>query len=302
MIVDAHGHYNTQEAFIQHASKWVKYEWEKRRYDGMVQAWKRFEEATTVESWIESLNRYGVDKVLLQTAPWGSSDAVAKFIKESPEERFVGLANIDFMAPYISDSVKELERCVKELGLKGVGELYPHIGPWDPGDEKIFPIYAKAEELGVPIMIHLCTEGGPVFNDQRYSDPYLIDPVLRAFPDLNMIICHMAGDRVGALFTLMHARPNLHAEMNGVSTPWYGLFDSVVTPQHIMKKFLERGFGTRLLWSTDVQAPYNSDFEKNKVRGHIKDNHVVKLLEEIGASEEDKTNILGNNAARLFKL
>jgi len=301
MIVDAHGHYNTQEAFIENASKWVKYEWEKRQYDGMVQHWKRFEEATTAESWIESLDRYGVDKILLQTAPWGSSDAVAAFMEEAPD-RFVGLANIDFLGPYVSDSVRELERCVKDLGLKGVGELYPQIGPWDPGDEKFFPIYAKAEELGVPIMIHLGTEGNPSFNDERYSDPYLIDPVLRAFPDLDLVACHLAGDLVGALFTLMHARPNLHAEMSIVSTPLFGLFDSVIGPDVILQKFLERGFGTRLLWSTDVQAPYNSEFEKNKVKGHIADNNIVKRLERINASEEDKANILGNNAARLFKL
>jgi predicted TIM-barrel fold metal-dependent hydrolase len=90
--------------------------------------------------------------------------------------------------------------------------------------------------------------------------------------------------------------------MNGVSTPWYGLFDAVITPKIIMQKFFERGFANWLLWNTDVQALYNSDFEKNKMRGHIKDNHVLKLLEELEVSEEDKANIHGNNAARLFKL
>ena len=305
MIVDCHGHFNTQKDFIRNAKKYLTDEWARRIYGFMVRAPNKAEEATTVEAWIESLDRYGVDKVLLQTAPFGGSDAVAEFQKKAPD-RFVGLANIDFVDPEGSNSVREVERCARELGLKGIGELYPQMGPWDPGDKRFFPIYEKAEELGLPIMIHGGIEPfAAPFNHEKYGDPYMLDPALRAFPDLPFIVCHMAGDLVHRLFTLMMCRQNLYAEISSftthIPTPHAGMFG--VTPSQVMQNFLAKGFADRLLWATDVQAPYFSEVQKNTVQGEtIKDNYVVKILNELNVSEEDKAKILGENAKKVFKL
>jgi len=43
---------------------------------------------------------------------------VAEFVRKAPD-RFVGLANIDFMDPEGSGSVAEVELVVNDLGLKG---------------------------------------------------------------------------------------------------------------------------------------------------------------------------------------
>ena len=72
MIVDCQGNCHTRRAFIQNANKYFKYEWQKRRHRGTLQAFEQFEEAASVVSWIESLDRYGVDKILLHTAPFAS--------------------------------------------------------------------------------------------------------------------------------------------------------------------------------------------------------------------------------------
>jgi len=310
MIVDCHGHYNTREDYAKNAERHVKYDFERPGFENTVKAFEAFEDSTTVDLWIQSLDRYGVDKIVLQTAPYGGNDAVAEFVEGAPD-RFVPLANIDFFDPEGSNSVQELERCVKELGLKGIGELYPQIGPWDPGDEKVFPIYEKAQELGVPIMIHGGTEFGGAWNDQRYSDPYMLDPALRAFPQLIFIVCHMAQDFVDKLFNLMRARRNVYGEISGfsgegdvlVTSFWqaYTLLD--VTPQHLMKKFLSAGLGDRLLWANDTQVPYDSPLiERGKAIGTVNDHHVVRILDELEVSEEVKADILGGNAARVFKL
>ena len=304
MIVDAHGHFNTKKDFIRNAKKFATDELAKRVYDRIVQSPNRAEEATTAEAWVESLDRYGVDKIFLQVAPFGGNDAVAEFIKKGPD-RFVGIANIDMIDPEGSNSVQEVER-VKELGLKGIGELYPPIGPWDPGDEKYYPIYEKAQELEIPIMMHLCSEGYPApFVNLSYNDPYMLDPALRAFPDLPFVICHMGGDFVHHLFVLMNARRNVYAEISsntwgGMPTPYMGFFD--ISSKRILEKFLARGFAERLLWGTDVQGPYFSDIVPSGLKGTIRDNIIVKQLEELNVSEEDKAKILGGNAERVFKL
>jgi len=307
MIIDCHGHFNTQDDFVRIAEKYATDKWGKR----VLKAIKAgpnpsaAEEATTEEAWIESLDRYGVDKVVLQVAPFGNNDKVAKFISEATHsDRFIGVANIDFMDPEGSNSAQELERCVKELGLKGVGELYPNIGPWDPSDDKCFPVYEKAQEFGVPIMMHFGLELFPaLFNHQMYNDPYLLDRALRAFPDLNFIVCHMAGDRCGDLYALMHCRRNLHAEISSFTThiPTPITAFGTISPQTVLKEFLKY-HSDRLLWATDVQGPYFTDVAVKSVQGEtIADNYVVKMLDELGATEEQKAKILGGNAAKLFK-
>ncbi len=303
MIVDAHAHYNTREDFIRNAETYSRYDSDRRIYPTLVPEFLSYEKATSLEGWIASLDRYGVDKVLLFAAPYGGNDSLAAFVRQQPD-RFVGLANIDFVDPEGSHSVEELDRCVNKLGLKGIGELHPQLGPWDPGDERCFPVYEKAQALKIPIMVHGGSEPSPFLSDQRYGSPHMLDPALRSFPDLPFIVCHMAGDLVGQLLVLMRGRMNLYAEVSsltwGVPTPFLGLTD--VTPKSVLQKFIGRGYADRLLWGTDVQAPYNAYMEKEKAEGTIRDNAVVKLLDELNVSEEDRANILGGNTERLFGL
>ena len=308
MIVDCHGHFIQKESFLRIGKKYATDELAKRAYERISQSPDEVELATTHETWVESLDQYGVDKVLLQTAPFGSSDGVAEFINNGPSsDRFVGIANIDMMDPEGSKSVQEVER-VKELGLKGIGELYPSIGPWDPADEKLYPVYEKAQELELPIMLHLSYESYPAsFVHLRYDDPYLLDPVLRNFPDLPFIICHMGIDKVHHLYILMKARKNVYAEISSnsvhVPTPYSGFFN--ITPQQVMEKFINQGFADRLMWGTDVRGPYFLKEQQNlkpRCGKTIEENNVVKILDEINVSEEDKAKILGENAKRLFKL
>ncbi len=104
---------------------------------------------------------------------------------------------------------------------------------------------------------------------------------------------------------LMHCRRNIYAEISSftahIPTPITAF--GTVTPQMVMQRFLQSGYADRLLWATDVQGPYFTEVAIKSVQGEtIKDNYVVKVLEEIDASEEDKAKILGGNAERVFKL
>ena len=65
--------------------------------------------------------------------------------------RFYGYAQLPF--DKVDEAVKELERCIKELGFVGVlvnGTFQGHF--FD--EERFFPILKKCEELDVPIYLH----------------------------------------------------------------------------------------------------------------------------------------------------
>lgn len=53
--------------------------------------------------------------------------------------RFVGLGTLPMQAPELA--VKEMERCVKELGFPGV-QIGSHVNAWDLNAQELFPVYA----------------------------------------------------------------------------------------------------------------------------------------------------------------
>jgi len=78
-------------------------------------------------------------------------------------------------------------------GARGI-KLHPAAQRFYPNDERLAPVYARATELGWPVIFHSGAFAlGPAATDQatlRY-----FPPLLRAFPDLTVVLGHMGfGD------------------------------------------------------------------------------------------------------------
>ena len=102
----------------------------------------------------------------------------------------------------------ELERAVLELGLSGV-KLYPMYQHWAPNDPELgFPIFAKAQELGIPVMVH---QAGSTRIDARMElgRPALLDDVGREFRDLRLTIAHVGLPWVDEALFLLSQAPEL---------------------------------------------------------------------------------------------
>ncbi len=89
-----------------------------------------------------------------------ANDELAAAISKHPERLrgFAALSPKDTEA-----AVKELERSVKELGLRG-WKTHSNYGDSYIDDKRYWPILAKAEELGVPIYLH---PAGPMIKELR---------------------------------------------------------------------------------------------------------------------------------------
>ena len=93
--------------------------------------------------------------------------------------------------PSLSDPISEAERIV-ELGLHGV-KFQPNAQGFYPDDERIFPVYEKLVELGLPVSFHC---GDELFDtDPIYASPTRIRAVLESFPDLIVQLAHLGGFR-----------------------------------------------------------------------------------------------------------
>lgn len=79
-----------------------------------------------------------------------TNDETYRITQQYPK-RFAGFAGLSCLDP--EAAAKELERAVKELGLKGA-MIYSHIQGQYLDDQKFWPIFEFAERLGVPIYLH----------------------------------------------------------------------------------------------------------------------------------------------------
>ncbi|MBI2955285.1 MAG: amidohydrolase [Chloroflexi bacterium] len=191
---------------------------------------------------------------------------------------------IDFFIPFasinphlVAEPVKELERCVLDLGFKGLKLLPPYQGFY-PNERTVYSLYAKAEELGIPVMFHT---GSSVFAGSRlkFGDPLFIDDVAVDFPDLVIVMSHSGrGFWYDAAFFLAGHHENVYMEVAGLP------------PQSLPKYFpdLEQNADKIIFGSDWPSIP------------HIKKN--IETIRKLPISESAKQKILGDNAARILGL
>lgn len=96
------------------------------------------------------------------------NDELARLVNRYPD-RFAAFARIPWADP--AAAVTELERAVRELGLVGT-KVDSHVNGEYLDDIKYWPIFGKAEELGVPVYLH------PREPSPDMIKPYLVYPGL----------------------------------------------------------------------------------------------------------------------------
>jgi predicted TIM-barrel fold metal-dependent hydrolase len=170
----------------------------------------------TVESYRDGLGPAARSVVFgLQAGAAGidvPNDEIAEFV------RAVGGQTVGFMSvdPVRHDAVDEIERCVADLGLRGIklGPIYQGTSPLNPLTTRVF---ARAERLGLPIMIH---QGAIFPNAGRLADanPLMIDDVAIAFPDLRIVIAHMGHPWVHETAVVMRRHPNVFADTSAIAS------------------------------------------------------------------------------------
>ena len=240
---------------------------------------KFLEQYGSAESYLRVLDDAGADYgvILAELAPItsaiASNETVEALCKGQP--RLIPFASLK---PYlIENPARELERLVRERGFRGL-KLYPTYSYFYPNDPKLYPVYAKAQELGIPVKWHTGTSVFPA-SRLKYGDPVYIDDVAVDFPDLVAIITH-SGRPIWyeTAYTLARLRPNVYMEIAGLP------------PKKLLTYFpdLERVSDKVLFGSDWPSVP--------TLKGNI------DTIRALPLSDRARAQILGGNAARLLKI
>ena len=153
-----------------------------------------------------------------------TNDEVARLIKKFPDVFIGGWAMID---PWKGKAaIKELERCVKELGLMGL-KFQQALQAFFPNDHRFYPLYEKCIELKIPVSFHTGTTGagagmpGGGGIRLKYTRPIYIDDVAADFPELTIIMIHPAWPWYEEQIAVLLHKGNVYADLSGWAPKYF---------------------------------------------------------------------------------
>jgi predicted TIM-barrel fold metal-dependent hydrolase len=139
----------------------------------------------------------------------------ARFARSCPE-KLIGFMSVH---PDEGDALEEIERCVHDLGLRGI-KLGPNYQGFDPLGVNAFRVYAKAEQLQLPILFHQGTSPmrtAPL----RYAHPLVMDEIATAFPELRVVMAHLGHPWHADTVTVIRKHPHVYADVSAqFFRPW----------------------------------------------------------------------------------
>ncbi len=202
-----------------------------------------------------------------------SNEAVARFCEG--QARLIPFCSVN---PYlVANPGAELARLVREFGFRGV-KLYPTYQMFYPSAAMLYPLYARAEELGLPVMVHT---GSSVFRGARlkYGDPLYLDDVAVDFPELSVLLVHGGrGFWYDRAFFLTRLHANVYLEISGLP------------PRRLLEYFPE-------LEKVADKVIFGSDWPGiPDIRGNLEE------IRRLPLKPATVAGILGDNAARLLGL
>ncbi len=173
--------------------------------------WARFfhcsrPQPVSLAAFIQALDGVGLSRAVFtgRQTPVNtlSNDYVHECVQAYPDRLF-GFAGID---PTKGEAaVREIERTVTELGMKGIS-IDPHSSKRTPDDDIWHPLYDKCTELGVPVIVTM----GPIVG--KWAPPISIDNVAEQFPKLTIVCSHGVWPQVTELIALAYKYDNVYLE------------------------------------------------------------------------------------------
>jgi len=275
---------------------------------------------TSIETRLADMDRQGIDIQAISPAPpqyyyWAEpelgreaarlvNNRIAEIVAAHPT-RFVGMGTVPLQAPSLA--VAELERAVKELGLRGV-EIGTNVAGTDLSDERFRPFFAKAQELDILIFMH----PAGFTHAQRLADHYFINVignpldttvavahlifggVLDTYPKLKICLAHGGGYAAAYSGRFDHAhwaRSDCRRLIKHPPTSYLKKlhFDTIVFTHHQLEYLTHLYGADHIILGTDY--PYDMSLP-----------HAVNFVASADLSRADKAAILGGNAARLLKI
>lgn len=272
-IVDFHVHLAKYESFNEDAYNWFAQAFSSPgAYEVFADKYKKPEE------YLQLMDESGVDYavILAEISPLttgiATNEMVEAFCSYSP--RLIPFCTLN---PQLhADMSSLLKKLCIENNFKGL-KLYPTYNYFYPNDPILYPLYAKAEDLSIPILFHT---GSSIFPNSRikYGNPIYLDDVAVDFPNLKIVMAHGGrGPWYNEAFTMVRLHKNVYIDVAGLP------------PKKLLEYFpdMER-FAHKFVFGTDWPSV---DIKRN-----------IEAIEQLPISPSAIQKILGGNAMEILAL
>lgn len=245
---------------------------------------------------------YGQDPGLAASCAALQNEQIAKLVASYPD-RFLGIATLPMQAP--DKAADELRRAVRNLGLRGT-MIGSNIEGKNLDDPSFEPVWAAAQDLDVPILIHPASVAGANRLKSYYLTNLIGNPldttiaaaslifggVMERYPNLKVLLVHGGGfvPYQGARWVHgWNVRPEPKVNLKHSPQPYLDrfLYDTILHSKPVLETLIQQVGASRVLLGSDY--PYDMGM-LDCVR------HVLSLT--IPAT--DRATILSRQAVALF--
>lgn len=203
---------------------------------------------------------------------------VARLARTAPE-RLIPFGGVDVVhGARPGEAVDRL----RDLGVRAIKLHPPHqefaANAYRHGLPGLAGVYDRAQELGLPIMVHT---GTSIFPGARnvFADPLPLDDVGVDFPELDLILAHLGRPLWSdASLFLLRRHPRFWGDVSGIP------------PKGLLRYFPRLvDVADKLLWGTDWPGPMVPGMREN-----------LDAFQALDLPEEVRRKMLQDNADRLF--
>jgi uncharacterized protein len=233
-----------------------------------------------------------MERLNVTAVVFGDPKSVQRWKDAAPARVIPGTSFSNGLTPGQRVPLDELRKHFTQEGFKVMGEIglqYEGISPSDPSVDSYF---ALAEELDIPVAIHMGTGGSgranisvPKFRGSM-GDPLLLEGLLARHPKLRVQVMHAGYPMIDNMLTLLQANSHVYVDVAGLIWSY-----PIKEVNRYIERLVDAGFEDRVMFGTDqliwpklmaysISIIQNADY----------------------LTPQQKRDILYNNAARFLRL
>lgn len=249
--------------------------------------WSPTEDEVLMNKTIAVMERLNIYGVLSGTEP----NRISAWRAAAPG-RFIPSLVLPFSeqgGAFSTDTLRSLHEAGR---LDVLGEVINQYAGIAPNDKRMEPYWALAEELDIPVAIHVGTGPpgaiylGATGYRARLHSPLTMEEVLVSHPRLRVYLSHAGYPMLDDLLAVFYAHPQVHVDVGII------VFQQPRAEFYrYLRTIVEAGYGDRVMFGSD-QIIWPEAIER-----------AVAVIEDAPfLNEEQKRDILYNNAARFLRL
>lgn len=195
---------------------------------------------------LEMLERHNIRAVTT-----GPLEEVSRWHAAAPDRIIPGVPFDD----YEKRSPDAFRRLFTDGRFAVFAEIGAQYNGLSPADDSLEPYFALAEELDIPVGIHMGEgpPGGPYRGFPKYrarlTSPFLLEEVLIRHPRLRVYVMHYGSPLVDEMISLLYSHPQLYVDIagNNWSLPRKEFHGH-------LRRLVEAGFGRRIMFGSDAMV------------------------------------------------